>query len=98
MTQLKQAAPFFLVPDVFATAEYYRDALGFRFDQFWGEPPRFVMLRRDGITLMLPSHAELGSDIARPNAKRVAHSFDAYVWVEDVDALHRELEKRGARI
>lgn len=97
-SRLQSAAPFLLVPDVFSTAEYYRDALGFEFEQFWGEPPRFVMVRRDGITIMLRSHADLGADVARPNHARVPHSFDAYVWVEDVDALHAELAQRGARV
>ena len=86
---MQRAAPYFLVPDVFATAEYYRDALGFAFEQFWGEPPRFVMLR---------SAVELGADVARPNHARVRHSFDTYVWVADVDALHAELAQRGAKI
>lgn len=45
--------PYFLVDDVYKAAEYYRDVLGFHFDQFWGEPPAFVMVRRDGIQIML---------------------------------------------
>jgi hypothetical protein len=37
-------SPSFLVDDVVATAEYYRDVLGFSFDRYWGEPPCFVIL------------------------------------------------------
>jgi len=33
------------------SAEYYRDVLGFSFNRYWGEPPCFVMLERDGVQL-----------------------------------------------
>jgi len=36
-------APYFIVDDVVATANYYRDKLGFQYDRFWGEPPEFCM-------------------------------------------------------
>ena len=44
-----QVAPYFLVEDVFATAEYYRDVLGFTITGFYGEPPSFTIMRRDGV-------------------------------------------------
>ena len=34
-------APYFIVDDVVATANYYRDELGFTYDRFFGEPPAF---------------------------------------------------------
>ena len=43
------STPTSLVDDVFESAEFYRDVLGFRFEQFWGDPPRFVMVRRDRV-------------------------------------------------
>ena len=91
--QLLAINPYFLVEDVYGTAEYYRDVLGFTFEQFWGEPPAFVMVRRDGIQIMLRSPAK-----AQPNRERLEHSLDAYVYVRDVDALHTELVGRGARV
>ena len=48
-------APYLLVEDVKKSAEWYRDHLGFDFVQLWGEPPCFVMVERDGITIMLKS-------------------------------------------
>ena len=70
-----------------------------RFEQFWGEPPRFVMVLRDGIRIMLRAAAEPGGEsVARPNHRRVQHSFDAYVRVRDVDALYSELQGRGANL
>ena len=97
--QLQKASPFLLVDDVYKSAEYYRDVLGFHFEQFWGDPPRFVMLLRDGVRIMLRAPAEAGGDpAARPNHHRVQHSVDAYIRVRDVDALYTELEGRGANL
>jgi hypothetical protein len=60
-------APYFFVRDVVKAAEYYRDALGFSYAQFWGVPPTFCMPRRDGVTIMLSQTRD--SSIIRPNAK-----------------------------
>ena len=46
-------APYFIVDDVVTTANYYRDSLGFDYERFWGDPPRFCMVRRNGIIIML---------------------------------------------
>ena len=37
-------APYLIVDDVVATANYYRDTLGFDYDRFWNEPPSFCMV------------------------------------------------------
>ena len=34
-------APYFIVDDVVETANFYRDKLGFSYERFWGDPPRF---------------------------------------------------------
>jgi uncharacterized glyoxalase superfamily protein PhnB len=90
-------APYFLVRDVVTAAEYYRDALGFRFERFWGEPPCFCMPNRDGCIIMLSQVGD--ASIIRPNSKaRNDESWDAYVWVKDADALYAEVKPRGAII
>ena len=43
---IKDGAPVLLVADVEAAANYYRDQLGFRYDQLWGDPPGFCILWR----------------------------------------------------
>lgn len=97
--QLLEAHPYLLVDDVYRTAEYYRDVLGFEFEQFWGEPPRFVMVKRGGILIMLRAPAEPGGDsVVRPNHRRVQYSFDVYARVREVDALYAELRERGAQL
>lgn len=94
--QMMSINPYFLVDDVYKTAEYYRDVLGFRFDRLWGDPPRFTMVRRDGIQVMLRQPADAGDSVHRPNRALMDHSFDAYVYVTNVDLLYAELENRGA--
>ena len=86
-------APYFLVDDVVATANYYRDKLGFKYDGFWGEPPAFCMVYRDGIVIMLSQGATRPNRLADPEA-----AWDAYVWVGDADALHAEFVSNGMTI
>ena len=50
--RMNRVAPYFLVGDVFATAEFYRDVLGFTFDEFFGEPPSFTIVKRDDVRIM----------------------------------------------
>jgi uncharacterized glyoxalase superfamily protein PhnB len=93
--RLTSSAPVLLVRDLVAAAHHYRDALGFTYDRFWGEPPNFVILNRDGLSLMLslapPGHA------ITPHW-RVNGIWNAYFWVQGVDALYAEFKTRGAKI
>jgi catechol 2,3-dioxygenase-like lactoylglutathione lyase family enzyme len=90
------AAPFFLVADVVRAAEYYRDRLGFTIvGYFFEQPPVFAMVGRDGqiIMLSLMTGGRGGS-----NRGFKAEAIDAYLWTDDVDALHAELRQRKADI
>jgi len=91
-------APYFIVDDVVATANFYRDKLGFRYERFWGDPPGFCMVTRGGIIIMLSQFRKTG--LMRPNGKAVPHgdAWDAYVWVEDADALYAEFKAKGVKI
>src|SRR5881296_3598371 len=91
-------APYFIVDDVVRTANYYRDKLGFQYERFWGEPPCFCMVRRSGIVIMLGQLAKVG--LMRPNriADPGGEAWDAYIWIDDVDALHKELASKGVKI
>ena len=90
------SAPVLLVADVVKAANYYRDQLGFPYDRFWGEPPCFCMVKRDGFIVMLaqgPADARLV-----PHWRVVDKMWNAYFWCDDVEALHAEFVRRGARI
>ena len=91
-------APYFLVDDVVATATYYRDQLGFQYDRFWGEPPGFCMVWRRGVVIMLSQLPVRG--VMRPNriADPEGEAWDAYVWVDDADALYAEFQAKGVKI
>jgi hypothetical protein len=96
MTQILAVAPVLLVWDVVASANYFRDKLGFSYERFWGEPSNFCMVRRDGHTVMLskaPAKVEL-----LPHWRVVKQMWNVYFWVGDVEALYAEYRHGGAKI
>lgn len=96
MAKLTGSAPILLVKDVVAAANYWRDQVGFQYDRFWGEPPNFCILERDGLRLML---SQLPPDEAgRPHWQVVAQMWNVYFWVDDVRGLYDELRERSATI
>ena len=93
---LTASAPVFLVRDVVAAAHHYRDAMGFSYDRFYGEPADFVILQRDGMYLMLKQAADAAHVV--PHWTLSDKLWQAYFWVSDADALHAEFVSRGAEI
>lgn len=94
--RLTSSAAVLLVRDVVASANYYRDALGFSYNRFWGEPPDFVILMRDGMHVMLDQAP--ATHAITPNWKIDPNIWNIYFWVEGVDALYKELKDRRAQI
>jgi uncharacterized glyoxalase superfamily protein PhnB len=86
-------SPQFLVDDVVQAAAYYRDKLGFEIGPYFGDPPEFVIVRRDTARIML-SQVEGGRGGSNRKYKRVA--IDMYVWVRDIDRLYAEFRSKGA--
>jgi len=93
---LHAIAPHFPVPDVVAAAEYYRDTFGFEILNYFGEPPVFVMVRRDKIEIQF-SKLEDGKSPA-PISQGRPLGLDAYIWIDDAGALYAELQSRDAKI
>ena len=91
-------APYFIVDDVVTTANYYRDKLGFQYERFWGEPPCFCMVQRSGIVIMLAQFEKTG--FMRPNhtVEPERGAWDAYIWIDNADALHAEFKSKGVAI
>jgi predicted enzyme related to lactoylglutathione lyase len=91
-------APYFIVDDVVATANFYRDKLGFHYERFWGDPPCFCMVKRRGVIIMLSQLDHAG--YMRPNrlADPNGEAWDAYVWVDNADTLCREFKTKGVKI
>ena len=83
--QFYQGAPVLLVPDVPATAAFYRNVLGFRTDPGTATPDYTVVWRDNAaIHLARGEHAPTGVRI--------------FFWVKNVNALHDEVVARGAAI
>lgn len=91
-------APYFIVDDVVASADYYRDKLGFHYDRLWGEPPAFCMVKRNGIVIMLSQFEQTG--VMNPNSRANPEegAWDAYIWIDDADALFQEYQSKGVKI
>ena len=90
------SAPILLVKDVVASANYYRDKVGFSYERFWGEPPCFCILWRDKFHLMLSQVADPQAIV--PHYKVVEKMWNVYFWVDDAKAMYDELVQRGAII
>jgi uncharacterized glyoxalase superfamily protein PhnB len=94
-------APVLGVRDVRATAEHWRDVLGFTLDPQTGvidgvdadEGAVYALLEREGARV----HFQIRRREPRP-AEREGIETDLYFFVDDVDSLHRELAERGAEI
>ncbi|MEM8783157.1 MAG: bleomycin resistance protein [Planctomycetota bacterium] len=96
MPKLTTLAPVLLVRDVVASADYFRDRCGFRYDRFWGDPPDFCMVWRDGLCLMLKQTQKHEAIV--PNWKVEDKLWDAYFWVDDADGLYEQFKAAGARM
>jgi len=95
--KLTAICPTFVVRDVVATAEYYRDVLGFKILGFFLDPPVFGMVARDVAEIHLGKidrNVESAPNSVRPKGL----GTDAYIWTNDLNALHAELKERGANI
>ena len=94
--KLTGSAPILFVKDVAVSANYYRDKLGFTYDQFWGDPPGFCILERDNYHIML-ARAKGETHIVPHNAL-LDGMWDIYFWVDDSPALCADTNERGAII
>ena len=93
---LKMISPEFVVPDVTAAAEYYRDIFGFKILSYFLDPPVYAVVERDAVEIYF-GKAD-GGAASSPNVTRRAIGLDAYIWTNDLDALYAELQSRGAKI
>jgi hypothetical protein len=86
----KAICPHFVVPDVVASAEHYRDFLGFKILSYFLDPPVFGVVARDDVVI----HFGKSDNGARPspNVTRRSIGLDAYIWVNDLDTLYAELQ------
>ncbi len=88
---IRQIAPQFFTMDIPGTLAYYKDMLGFQCLGTWQDPPVYAIVARD-------QHAIHFRCAAPPKANPNKYSeelLDAYLFVEDVDALYTEYSAKG---
>lgn len=95
MTRLTGISPVLLVSDLGRAVDYYRDRLGFTC-AVYGDPPNFATADRDDATILL-ALADDASQLV-PHWRIVEKMWNAYIRVDDVDAIYAELQERGAGI
>ena len=88
---IRQIAPQFFTTDLPATLTYYRDKLGFECLGTWLDPPVYAIVARDQHRI----HFRLAEPPA-PNPDKYADELlDAYLFIENADALYAEYANRG---
>ncbi len=89
-------APQFVVPDVVAAAEWYRDKLGFELLGTFLDPPVYSMVRRGNAEIHF-GKAD-GAELNMNEQVRHGLGTDAYIFVTDIAALFDELTANGVAI
>lgn len=82
-------APQFVVPDVVASAEFYRDKLGFELLGYFADPPVFAMVRRGKAEIHF-GRSDTGAVRTNDEVRR-GLGTDAYIIVDNIHALYDEL-------
>lgn len=96
MTDVKNlfshAATIIPVADVPASAEYYRDKLGFEITFLWNDPPDYAVLKAgEGVSIHLSTQKK--AEELKDN-----RPIEVYIFVHDVDALYKAYQDRGVKI
>src|SRR5204863_5865101 len=88
---VRQIAPLFFTIDIPATLAYYTGKLGFECLGTWQDPPVYAIVARDQQAIHF-RHAE--PPTANPDKYR-DELLDAYIFVENADALYAEYAAHG---
>jgi len=88
---IRQIAPLFFTTDIPATLAWYEAKLGFKVLGTWQDPPVYAIVARD----QHPIHFRCAQPPTANPGKYSDELLDAYVFVEDADALYAEYAGRG---
>jgi uncharacterized glyoxalase superfamily protein PhnB len=95
MAVLTGVSPVLLVADLERSVDYFSDGLGFECHVF-GDPPNFATAARDTAVILMALSDQ--PERLVPHWQIVDKMWDAYIRVDDVDAIYAELQERGADI
>ena len=88
---IRQIAPLFFALDIPATLAYYESKLGFKCVGTWQDSPVYATVARDQQVI----HFRWAAPPTANPEKYSEELLDAYVFVEDADALYAEYAARG---
>ena len=88
---IRQIAPLFFTMDISATLAYYKDKLGFDCLGTWQDPPVYAIVARNEHAI----HFRCAEPPTANPDKYRDELLDAYLFVEDADALYTEYEAQG---
>jgi catechol 2,3-dioxygenase-like lactoylglutathione lyase family enzyme len=92
VASLRKAIPMLLVSNVRASAEFFRDKLGFTIDFLHGHPPFYGAVSRDAATLHLRFVHE---PVFKEGMREREQFLAAFIAVENVKSLYAELLAAG---
>jgi glyoxylase I family protein len=97
--EVRGMTPHLAVFDMPTSLKFYRDALGFEIAASSGNPPDcgWVMLKRDGVELMLNTAYDEGERPERMDSSRIGAHEDTtlYFACPDVDGAYEHLKAAG---
>ena len=88
---IRQIAPQFFTTNMAATLAYYKDKLGFECLGTWNDPPDYAIVARDDRRI----HFRFAEPPTPSPDKYSDELLDAYLFVENADALYAEYLERG---
>src|SRR6516225_8518692 len=88
---IRQIVPLFFTTDIPATLAYYEEKLGFECQGTWDDPPVYGIVARDQHSI----HFRCAEPPAANPLKYHEELLDAYLSVEDADALYSEYAAQG---
>ena len=91
---IRQIVPLFFTLDIPGPLAYYQEKLGFECLGTWGDPPVYAIIARDGHAIHIRC-----AEPPTPNPEKYPDELlDAYLFVEDADALYAEFAARGVEV
>lgn len=88
---IRQIVPLFFTTHIRATLAWYKHTLGFECQGTWQDPPIYAIVARDQHAI----HFRCAEPPTANPGKYHDELLDAYISVEDVDALHAEYAAAG---
>jgi uncharacterized glyoxalase superfamily protein PhnB len=88
---IRQIAPLFFTTDIPGTLAYYKEKLGFACLGTWQDPPIYAIVARDEHAI----HFRCAQPPTANPDKYTDELLDAYLLVEDTDALYAEFKAKG---